>query len=229
MNLENFGWLLIGFGGGLAVGACVFDYVTDSQTQNACESQGESFSSPIINDHDIPVDKNENDPIKPSDSLGDFRNGYKTTTVDYTKFAEGEVPLDEDDPDYKDDIPEEENDEEKSVKNKMPDPLPQTNVAAYKDGGAPRVISKEELEEPWPGNTVPLLYFQKDGVLMEEISGQTVDDIRMTVGNGLSYFGATDPERPNFVAVRNEAFNVQYEIEKCEGSYVENILGVPLE
>ena len=228
MNLENFGWLLIGFGGGLAVGACIFDYVIDARTQNTYESQGESFSDPIINDHDISVDKNKDDSIQPSDNLGDFQKGYKTTTVNYAKFAEGEVPLDEDDPDYKDDIPEEEKDEE-SVENKMPDPLPQTNVAAYKDGGAPRVISKEELEEPWPGDTVPLLYFQKDGVLMEEISEQLVDDISMTVGNGLSYFGATDPERPDFVAVRNEAFNVQYEIEKCEGSYVENILGVPIE
>lgn len=230
MNLRDLGWCLVGCGLGLEVATIFYDFLMGGHTQNTPESPVEPFSGVVLpSDDKVSVDKistRENGVTTSVESINDVVESMKKYLgerdySDYSKKieekrAEEEHPLDDDEePERR---PDEGPDEE----------LTDSAFLNFPESDKPRVITLDELAEPWSGTTLSLLYFEGDNTLMEEVSEDLVDDITRMVGNGLKHFGESDPDNPDYVAVRNEAFNVQYEITRVHNSYVDSMFGVGL-
>jgi hypothetical protein len=74
--------------------------------------------------------------------------------------------------------------------------------------------------------TASYTWFETDNVLVDE-RDQPITEVEKMVGDDhLSRFGSGSKD-PNIVYVRNDRLGIDFEISKSEGSYLENVLGIP--
>lgn len=84
----------------------------------------------------------------------------------------------------------------------------------------PYLISEDEFESVNEFEKEDLVYWEADDTLSDS-RDEVVDDVIGVVGYSLTGFG--DDE---FIHVRNERLGIDFEIQRMEGSYQENILGI---
>lgn len=84
----------------------------------------------------------------------------------------------------------------------------------------PYLISEDEFESVNEFEKEDLVYWEADDTLSDS-RDEIVDDVVGVVGYSLTEFG--DDE---FIHVRNERLGIDFEIQRMEGSYQENILGI---
>lgn len=253
MNLRDWGWCLIGCGIGLGVATMFYDFLMGKGTQNTPERLSEPVSGGVLDSHDkVPINDisehsggsqsvvaepavNRNPHTQLTEDIVQEVAKYSGNDTNYTKMfeqkmAEAEHPLDDDEEPESEEGDSGLGEHLEEYVERRPDEGPDEELtdSAFKnfpEEDKPRVITIDDMAEPYSGTTISLLYFEKDNTLIEEMSEEIVDDILRTVGNGLRHFGESDPSDPDYVAVRNEAFGAQYEITRIHDSYVNQILG----
>lgn len=98
---------------------------------------------------------------------------------------------------------------------------------ANRDKTRPYVVTIDEyMEKPrdaW--DEVQLTYYGGDGQLADD-SDEPVAEVNMVVGNdNLLMFGASDPEQPNILLIRNERLRTDYEVAFSDGKFAHEVLG----
>lgn len=90
----------------------------------------------------------------------------------------------------------------------------------------PYVVDLDEyMENPNEYDQISLTYYAGDNVLAND-EDEVVDNVNNVVGQmNLNMFGASDPEEPHVVLVRNERIKADYEITHSDGKYAHQVLG----
>lgn len=90
----------------------------------------------------------------------------------------------------------------------------------------PYVVDLDEyMGNPNEHDQISLTYYAGDNVLATD-DDEVVDNVNSIVGRmNLNMFGASDPEEPHVVLIRNEKLRTDYEITHSDGKYAHEVLG----
>jgi hypothetical protein len=93
--------------------------------------------------------------------------------------------------------------------------------------GKPYVVDLDEyMDVPEGHDQVTLTYYSGDNVLADE-SDEVVHNVDTIVGRmNLNMFGASDPDQPHVVLVRNPKLKMDYEITYSTGKYAHEVMGI---
>lgn len=95
-----------------------------------------------------------------------------------------------------------------------------------RDPDTPYIIHRDEFNgDEFGYSQTQMTYFEGDGVLMEDVRGERVDDIAKMVGaSNLTKFGhGSDDE--NVVYIRNVPLEMEIEVTRSPGKYAVEVLG----
>lgn len=97
---------------------------------------------------------------------------------------------------------------------------------AERDTSKPYVVRLEEyLEHPEGHDEISLTYYSGDGVLGDE-SDEPIEDVDLLVGRmNLNMFGASDPDDPHILLIRNEQRKLDIEVTFSTGKFAHEVLG----
>jgi agmatine/peptidylarginine deiminase len=81
------------------------------------------------------------------------------------------------------------------------------------------------MEHPQGHDEIQLTYYAGDGVLGDDTDAP-IDDVDLLVGTmNLSMFGASDPDDPHILLVRNEQRKLDIEVTFSDGKFAHEVLG----
>lgn len=97
---------------------------------------------------------------------------------------------------------------------------------ADRSADKPYVVDLDEyMENPGQYDQISLTYYSGDNVLADD-EDKPIDDVNRVVGRmNLNMFGASDPENPHVVLIRNEKLRSDYEITHSDGKFAHLVLG----
>lgn len=72
---------------------------------------------------------------------------------------------------------------------------------------------------------VSLTFYEGDNVLADD-DDRVIDQVNIVGRMNLNMFGASDPEQPHVVLIRNEKFKTDYEITHSDGKYAHEVMGL---
>jgi hypothetical protein len=95
-----------------------------------------------------------------------------------------------------------------------------------RDTSKPYVVDLEEyMEHPEGHDEIQLTYYAGDGVLGDD-EDQPIEDVDGIVGQmNLNMFGASDPDDPHILLVRNEQKKLDIEVTFSDGKFAHEVLG----
>lgn len=95
-----------------------------------------------------------------------------------------------------------------------------------RDHSKPYVVDYDEyVEHPQGFDEIQMTYYAGDGVLSDD-NDEHVPDVDGLIGNmNLMMFGASDPDDPHILLIRNEAKKLDIEVTYSEGKYAHEVLG----
>jgi hypothetical protein len=93
--------------------------------------------------------------------------------------------------------------------------------------GQPYAVTIDEyMENPDNHDQITLTYYAGDNVLASDDDVE-IKNVNSVVGRmNLNLFGASDPDQPNVVLVRNDKLNADYEITHSDGKFSHEVLGL---
>lgn len=96
-----------------------------------------------------------------------------------------------------------------------------------RDKTKPYVVTLEEyMDVPDEYEDIQLTYYAGDGVLVDD-ADEVLDDIEAIVGNmNIMMFGASDPDQPHILLIRNPKLKSNIEISESMGKYAHEVLGL---
>lgn len=97
---------------------------------------------------------------------------------------------------------------------------------AERDTSKPYVVLVDEyMEHPQGHDEISLTYYSGDGVLGDE-SDEPIEDVDLLVGRmNLDMFGASDPDDPHILLIRNEQRKLDIEVTFSTGKFAHEVLG----
>jgi hypothetical protein len=95
-----------------------------------------------------------------------------------------------------------------------------------RDTSKPYVVDYDEyMEHPDGHEEVQLTYYAGDGVLGDD-NDEPIEDVEGIVGRmNLNMFGASDPEDPHILLIRNEQKKLDIEVTHSDGKFAHEVLG----
>ena len=193
---------------------------------------GDGSNFDIYSDKAASIVKEEKEKIarrtKPRDAIA-----YNNIVSHYNKEANAEVPFQENKPKVEE-VEDEKIEDEEETEDDLDDDgnpiesdeerLMNLQTSSNQTPQEPFVISPDQfVQECKNYDKITITYYQRDDVLVDE-DGEPIIDEKPIIGEALTHFGDMDAD-DNLVYVRNEKYDIDYEVIKEDLSYAGDILG----